>query len=378
LWIPPIIALIAAVGIVIVRLHRAAHGHLSLFILAEPPWANPSVLPHGFRLVANGMGYDGEFFYRLAINPTNLHHSAYGITFDNGFRPQRIGYPVLAYLFSFGQASLVPYALVAVNVVALGVLGLLGAIAAWDQRRHALWGLLIPGYCGFVFGVARDLAEPSAACFLVGGLLLLHRRRWLGAGLALAAGTLTRETVLVAAGAFALVRLGQWLTRRSRPGRQDLAWVLPAAAFVAWQATVKAVTGVLPLTQDSKANGAASKPGVALVDALERNFHHLGQQATDWWWLEMLLLALAVGGGLLGLRRSRADLWVKVALVAYTLEIISLSSLVWYGLADLRAMYEPWIAGLLVLYGTRRRLWPLAVLLCVVWPIIAVHRTLSL
>jgi hypothetical protein len=77
--------------------------------------------------VFRGSGYDGQFYYRLALNPANLHRSAYGIRFDNPYRVQRITYSVLAFVAAAGQMAAVPDALVAVNVLGLAVLALLGA-----------------------------------------------------------------------------------------------------------------------------------------------------------------------------------------------------------------------------------------------------------
>ena len=45
----------------------------------------------------------------------------------------------------------------------MGVLGLLGGLAAQEAGRHALWGLIVPGFPGFVMTLARDLSEITAA-----------------------------------------------------------------------------------------------------------------------------------------------------------------------------------------------------------------------
>ena len=55
---------------------------------------------------------------------------------------------------------------------------------------------------------------------------------------------------MVAVAALAIVRVAGVLRRRTRPGRDDLAWAVPAIAFVAWQVVVKAATGSVPLLAD--------------------------------------------------------------------------------------------------------------------------------
>ena len=161
-----LIATLAAAAFTLVRWQTWAHGHISRFILVGRHFATLSQLPHGMP-VAKTYGYDGQFFYRLALNPLNFHHSAYGITMDRPYRFMRIGYPLLTWAVSAGQHFLVPVMLVAVNIAAIGALGYLGALFAVQGGRPALAGLLIPGYFGLLTSLARDTAEPLAAVSLV-------------------------------------------------------------------------------------------------------------------------------------------------------------------------------------------------------------------
>lgn len=100
--------------------------------------------------------------------------------FDRRSRLERIGYPALAWLTAGGRASLVPDSLVAVNIVALGALGLGGGLLARDGGRHAVWGLVFPGYWGYLFlgaVLCRETAVyPVAALGLVGMLGRDHRQ----------------------------------------------------------------------------------------------------------------------------------------------------------------------------------------------------------
>ena len=94
-----LIATLAAVAFTLARWQTWADGHISRFILVGRHFATPSQLPHGMP-VAKTYGYDGQFFYRLALNPLNFHHTAYGITMDRPYRYMRIGYPALTWLVS--------------------------------------------------------------------------------------------------------------------------------------------------------------------------------------------------------------------------------------------------------------------------------------
>ena len=248
-----LIATLAAVAFTLVRWQTWAHGHISRFILVGRHFATPSQLPPGMP-VAKTYGYDGQFFYRLALNPLNFHHTAYGITMDRPYRYMRIGYPVLTWVVSAGQHFLVPVTLVALNIAAIGALGYLGALFARQGGRHALAGLLIPGYFGLLTSLSRDTAEPLAAVCLLAGLLAVRSRRPVLAAALLTFGALTRETVMVAVAALAVMRVLGILRGRARPGRQDLAWTIPAAAFAAWQLVVWAAIGSVPLLADGGRN----------------------------------------------------------------------------------------------------------------------------
>src|ERR1700751_1542630 len=266
-----LIATLAAVAFTLARWQTWADGRISRFILVGRHFAIPSQLPHGMP-VAKTYGYDGQFFYRLALNPLNFHHTAYGITMDRPYRYMRIGYPVLTWLVSAGQHSLVPVMLVVINIAAIGALGYLGAMFAMRGGRHALTGLLIPGYFGLLTSLSRDTAEPLAAVCLLAGLLAVRSRRPVLAAVLLAYGALTRETVMVAVAAIAVMRGIGILRRRTtgaRPGREDLAWLVPSVAFAAWQVVVKAATGSVPLLADGGRN--ARPPFIAPLEAFR---HH--------------------------------------------------------------------------------------------------------
>ena len=273
-----LIALLAALAFALVRWLTWAHGRISRFVLVGRHFATPGRLPHGMP-VARTYGYDGQFFYRLALNPFNFHQTAYGITVDRPYRYMRIGYPMFTWLVSLGLHSLVPVMLVAVNIAAIGALGYLGARFAAAGGRHALAGLLVPAFFGLITSLARDTAEPLAAACLLAGLLAVRRRRPVLAAALLAFGALTRETVLAAVAAIAIVRVVGILRGRARPGRDDLAWAVPAVAFAAWEVVVRAATGSVPLLADGDRNAGA--PFIAPLQALEHNLAHVNMHRFD-------------------------------------------------------------------------------------------------
>ena len=358
-----ILALLAMLAFTLARWQRWSNGHISTWILVGQRYAGPG-LAHGIPL-RGGTGYDGQFFYRLAMNPANLNSTAYGITFDAPYRLMRIGYPALVWLASLGHGGMVPFMLVAVNVAAMVVMAVVGGSFARDGGYPALCGLLVPAYFGLLTSVSRDTAEPVACAFLLAGLLAVRRRRPVLAGVLLACGALTRETAMVAVLAIAVVRCGSLLRRRELPGRPDSAWLLPAIAFPAWELVCKFATGNLPLLADGNQNAGA--PFIAAFDAIRHNAAQLTWTRftnIDDWMLELAVLVVVATLALCCWRRTQAPLHERVALVAYLVEICVVTPSTWNSItADLRSFVEVYLIAIVVLLGvrpTRRTWWLLA------------------
>src|SRR3984957_8381567 len=222
---PAAIAVGSAICFVFLRLELFAHGDVTRFIDAGRSFVNPARAPGDLQIVP-GSGYDGEFYYRLALDPANLHRTAFGITFDNASRVQRIAYSAIAWLVSGGgRVTAVPWALVTVNVLGLGAIAWLGGVIARDAKRPAVYGLLVAGYFGFLFTLGRDLTEITAATFLLAGIVALRRERPVLAGFLLAAAALSRETALAFSIAVGIVAVADIALGHRRPGRKDAAWL---------------------------------------------------------------------------------------------------------------------------------------------------------
>ncbi len=376
--VPGLIALVAVAAEVAARVLIKLHGNVSGLALIGNVYGHPGQLPAGVR-VFHYAGYDGQFYYRMGRNPASLHWSAYGVTLDEWYRLVRIGYSALAWLGSGGVPAALPYALVIINVLAIGAIGALGGALAQQAGRHALWGLLLAGYFGFATSVARDLTEPLAAACLLAGILACRRRRFtLAAGL-FAVGALTRETVLVAPFALAVTRLVALARRRARPGREDLAWIIPGLAFVAWEIVLKQATGVFPILGDGGKN--AGTPLVAGLRALAHNAGHPftpvpgAPGAVLIWDFEFLALALFAVSALLALRATTVPVYERAAFVLYLVEIFCLAPTNWDGYADLRSFTEVYLLAVLILFAAPRRLWWYAACAAPLFVTVASYRT---
>jgi hypothetical protein len=157
-----------------------------------------------YHYVANNrQGYDGQYAYFIALDPANARY----YVDDAAYRYTRILYPLAARLLALGQPALIPFTLLAVNLLA--VTGGTLALAAWLRRRGvspwlALLFGLSPGVC---WAIQRDLTEPLGYALVALGVYLFDfggRRRVLWAGVALGLAALAREATLVFPLVFAL------------------------------------------------------------------------------------------------------------------------------------------------------------------------------
>ncbi len=354
---PGVIAFLGWLGFVLARWQVWAKGHLSLFIMAGHVYTHLGQLPRGLLLVPSD-GYDGQFYYRLALDPANWSKTAFGITMDQSYRYTRIGYPVLAWLVSLGQHQFVPVALVAVNLVGVAAMAFLGGMFARDAGRHALWGLAFAAYFGLVVSVGRDTAEPVAEACMLGGLLAYRREKYLLATAAFAFGAITRETILLAPAAIAVTRLIAMARGRARPGPADLTWVVPAAAYGALQLAVHfVVKGEFPLIASSDRNLAM--PFSAMVHALNYDIahittNHLGLIDIDL--LEYATLGIFIFAGLAVLFVTSAPAHERIAFIFFVLQLGLLSSQIWTStFGEGRPLIEPYLMALVLLIATPRQ-----------------------
>jgi hypothetical protein len=157
--------------------------------------------------VSGGVGYDGQFFLYIASDPLN----ADGYLDEPAYRYSRIVYPLLARAAAAGQQDAIPWALLLLNVIALGA-GTFAVALLLKGRGLSPWYALLFGlYPGLYVAVSHDLAEPIAYAFAAAGLLAFERRHVGTAAFTFAVAGLTRETTLLFPATLAL-----WLVVRRR------------------------------------------------------------------------------------------------------------------------------------------------------------------
>lgn len=269
------------VGFVVARWLVAAHDELSRFVVAGSDWVSRARAPRALYVFPHAEGYDGQFYWRMAADPAQLHLSAYlGVRLDSAYRLNRIFFPAVVWVVTAGHAGLVAFGMVAVNVAAMLALLALGIVLV---RRHGVapaWALLLVCVPGLVGSVSRDLTETLTCVFGLGAIVALREGRTWVAAACFSAAVLTRETMLLAVAVYGVAAIVQIARRTRRPSWRDASWVLPVVVFVLWQLVVRLDVGTVPILS-SAGSGDVGVPFVGLVEGVGSWFdpHTLHQLA---------------------------------------------------------------------------------------------------
>lgn len=349
---PPLITLIAALLFVIVQMSYEG-ADAKRFIRLPETAITPGIMVLGGSPVVGPGGYDGQFYYRIALDPGTKERTVStpattsGITLDMpAYRQQRIVYPALAWALAGGDPLRIPLTLIVVNVLGLGLIAAIGAGLARSAGRHALWGMIFPLYPGFVVTLTRDLTEIVAATFLLGGLLLMRRAHAASGAASLLVAVFSRETTVIAGASAALMRFA------IRPAALTrwVPFVVPVIALVAWQLLLTQRWGQPPVSEGA---GSLDPPILGLLAAAWLNATRLdvGEAAK---WIAVLGFAfISIAVMARALFRSVSEPHEKVAWAAYLALATVLEANIWAnGAGVLRALTDLEMVGAILLLGS--------------------------
>lgn len=237
----------------------ARHGFdASVLIVAGDHFVAAGQSPAPIIVRPHSDGYDGQFYYRLALAPFLAQENAFGIDMAHpAWRMQRIFLPLLARWLAWGNPDAIPWAFLAIN--AAGIFAVAG-IAAWLARRLD-WPWFIPVaiavWPAWLIALTHDTTEILAGALLLAALAAYLTQRIAVYAVLIALATLTRETAILAAGG--IFAAEAWCVLRQR----DLAkWHRPVLAglamlpFFIWRHIVSGLWHTTP-----QAHGVAENVG---------------------------------------------------------------------------------------------------------------------
>lgn len=186
---------------------------------------------------AGRTGYDGQFIYYLGRDGRDaIPH------LDNpAYRLQRILLPVVVRVLSLGAPALVPWAMVAINLVAIVITT--HTLARWLEVQNLAPGyaVMYALYVGTVMAYSRGLTEPLAFCLATWGAVLWLRDEPARAVVPLALAALTKEITL-------LFVIGLLLSSLADRDVRSALWAMAAfAPLMVWELVLFLMMDTLPL-----------------------------------------------------------------------------------------------------------------------------------
>jgi hypothetical protein len=242
------VAVTAVLVGVFLALRLVMVGGPGTFVAAGEQYVDAASAPAEL-VVQKGSGYDGQFVYRMVLEPLPSAQTGHGITFDApSYRAQRVVTPGLAWVVVRLTPIEAALSLLLVNVVALLVAAYCAGRLVRRFGAHAALGALLVLSFAMVIPLARDLTEPVAWAATLAGLELWlgGRRPW--AALLFTVAVLARETSLLVPAGLGLWQLAALVRARAARGWHQLSWLLvPLVIEVGWQLHLSRVWGQVPV-----------------------------------------------------------------------------------------------------------------------------------
>jgi hypothetical protein len=323
-----------AVGLIVaavVQVSQLAQGNGPAFTLRvgiESPALEVIRADLGTIALTQDVGHDGQHNYLVARDPWGLDGYVAAAD-DPAYRLRR---PLVGWMAGlFG--TLPPVAALAglSAVVALGFAlgsGSAGLLAARYQLPR--WAhLAVLGCAGLWLSLQLVTADAPMIGLVLAGVVLVLDRRFLPAGLVLAAAVLAKEVAMLS-----VIGLALWAWQRGDRRSALVLGIIPTGVLVAWLAWVHRVFG-----QSLTPKGNLDLPFAGIVDALPT------------WTVNALVLGalglVSVVVGLIGAFRSASRLvWLQI--LPWTAMAILSSYVVWGEANNApRVFAATWVAGVL-------------------------------
>jgi hypothetical protein len=362
-------ALVIYVAAIMPALMR--HGFdVSTFIVAGDQHVDAAQVPSPIYVRANSDGYDGQFYYRLALAPFDLRQPLYGVKVDEpAYRMQRIVYPVLAWAVSLGQPRLVPLALLLVNLTGIAAIAFLAIRLTRRLDLPALAPFAIMLWPGFLVTLTHDTTEILSAAFVMAALDRYFAGRLVAFAIFGAIATLTRETGALVLGGLFVYEVLSWNLRRA------IACGLAIVPFLVWRQMQTVIWGTVP---SSAAMDVLNWPLVGIMQAFGAILFGHYVIPTGIKGVIMRAYAFVSIAFLVGFSAITASRLVsgRQALVAAWLPLVALMSILgangpWLEpIGFFRAFSECWVVGCLLLdarFAQSRLAVPAMATLVVIW-----------
>lgn len=200
---------------------------------AQRYWANMPLYQNG---------YDGQFYFYIAHNPVDIRYLSHVLDVP-GHRYKRILYPLLVWLLTGGNHTLIPWAMYLINAV-LYVMILLAFYFILDSYGKVWSGLyymplFLPGY---LYALKYDLAEPLSLVASLIGFYMYKRKRFMFSAFCFFLSAIAKEQALLIPIGILAYEILSLLRNRNRIKRLVI-YTVPFMLFYAWTLVINRLFG---------------------------------------------------------------------------------------------------------------------------------------
>ena len=155
-------------------------------------------------------GYDGQFYYYVARDP----RQGWRHVDVPAYRYQRILYPLAARVLSLGNARVLPWAMLVINVGSLASsVAIVEAMLA-DFGASRWYAITVGLFGGQLFSAVVGLADPLALCLTLAAMLEHGRGKRVWSATLFALAVLAKETMWIVVAAYVVHALKEGQFRR--------------------------------------------------------------------------------------------------------------------------------------------------------------------
>ena len=157
---------------------------------------SPYLSPENTLIYQGEVGYDGQQFLSLALDPF-LNNSATIEALDHPvYRYRRILYPLLSYILGFGNRSLIPYIMVLINGISTILIVYISSLylKKYNLHNQGIFVLFIPGVWIIL---SLSTADLLSSLFLISSIYFYQNNKGISSSILISLACLTRETILL-------------------------------------------------------------------------------------------------------------------------------------------------------------------------------------
>lgn len=181
-------------------------------------------------------GYDGQNYYYVAMD------SIFKMDYKNAYRQQRMLYPFLSKLLTFGDKSLLPYTMYLVNLTSLALGMYFFILILRYYSLNPMWSLFYGLSPPSIMTIQYDLPSPLSIFLIIAAVYFyICRDRVYLTALFFAFAFLTREDSLLV-----LLPLLVWDFQKNRSLSRGVILASSGIPFVLWQFYIAFKIGKLP------------------------------------------------------------------------------------------------------------------------------------